>query len=353
MTALLESPCRAPVIEAATSAESLVALRPEWERLSSRVPNATPFQSPHWLIPWWRHIGEGRLCTLAARDERGTLIGLLPFYLHAVPDGPRRLFPIGIGTSDYLDALVAPGQEAQVLHAASVWLAEHPATFDQAEWPQLRPGSPLLALPAPAGWTDRVEPAEPCPTLRLPDRFDALDALISRKTLRDLRVVRRRAEEAGGMRWETERAGRLEEQFDALVRLHAMRWEGRGETGVLADAAVQRAHREAQPALLRAGTLRLHVLRSGDMIVAVLYALADPPDRPRRRLYLYLSGFDPALERLSPGMLLLGRAIEAAIAEGIAVLDFLRGQERYKYFWGARDEPTFRRILIPPRANAA
>jgi CelD/BcsL family acetyltransferase involved in cellulose biosynthesis len=92
------------------------------------------------------------------------------------------------------------------------------------------------------------------------------------------------------------------------------------------------------------------VLRLDGGIVAVLYALVDPPGRAARRLYLYLSGFDPALERLSPGMLLVGRAVEAAIAEGLAVADFLRGRERYKYFWGAEDQPTFRRRLVPPCA---
>ncbi len=58
-----------------------------------------------------------------------------------------------------------------------------------------------------------------------------------------------------------------------------------------------------------------------------------------------ISGFDLQLERVSPGMLLVGQAIEAAIAEGIAHADFLRGRETYKYFWGAEDCPTFRRRL--------
>ena len=82
--------------------------------------------------------------------------------------------------------------------------------------------------------------------------------------------------------------------------------------------------------------------------MALLYALADPPGRPARRLYFRISGFDPGLERLSPGMLLVGHAIGEAIAEGFAVADFLRGQERYKYLWGAQDTPCFRRRPQPP-----
>jgi CelD/BcsL family acetyltransferase involved in cellulose biosynthesis len=338
-------------VEEVVATEALERLRPDWERLWARVPSATPFQSPAWLIPWWRHVGEGDLLTLAVRDG-GVLVGLLPFYVYPAPGGGRRrLFPLGIGTTDYLDALVAPGREGEVMGLALRHLAAgRGRRFGLAEWPQLRPGSPLLAAPAPAGWRDRTEPAEPCPALRLPPGPDGLGAAVPRKTLRDLRTVRKRAGQAAGgaPRWESATAETLGPLFDALLRLHAARWASRGEAGVLASPAVQAAHRAALPGLLEAGLLRFHALRLGDEVVAALYALADPPGRAERRLYFYLSGFDPALERLSPGMLLVGHAIEAAIGEGIAVADFLRGQERYKYLWGAREMPTFRRVLAPP-----
>jgi hypothetical protein len=38
-------------------------------------------------------------------------------------------------------------------------------------------------------------------------------------------------------------------------------------------------------------------------------------------------------------------AVRAAIDEGAAEFDFLRGREAYKYRWGARDLLTYRRRL--------
>lgn len=336
------------VIEEAADLAALELLRPEWEALWQAVPEATPFQSPAWLIPWWRHIGEGALLTLALR-EAGRLVGLFPFYRYVRPgSGERLLFPLGIATTDYLDALVRPDRRAPALAAIGRHLALR-ADADAWEWPQLRAGSPLLDLPPPPGWAEEIAAADPCPCLCLPDSADALPARISAKTLRDLRTVRRRAEQAGPLRWETEAEG-IDAPFEALLRLHAARWATRGEGGVLGSAAVQAMHREALPALHRAGLLRFHALRLSGEVVAVLYALVDPPGCEARRIYFYISGFDPALERLSPGMLLVGRAVEAAIAEGFAVADFLRGRERYKYFWGAEDQPTWRRRLVPPCA---
>jgi CelD/BcsL family acetyltransferase involved in cellulose biosynthesis len=343
---MLSSPDVALDVALVTQTAALEALRPEWERLWLRSPRATPFQSPAWLIPWWRHIAEGDLLTLALR-EHGALVGLLPFYVYAADDGRRHLFPLGIGTTDYLDGLAIPGKEAAVMATGFRQLAALAERFDIAEWPQLRPGATLLEA-APADWASQIEPDVICPATPLPSSRGTSDAVVSRKTLRDLRTARKRAAEAGALRWEDAGAHDLGTVFDALLRLHAVQWEMRGEAGVLAAPAVQAVHRAALPELLRAGLLRLQALYLDDAIVAVLYALIDPPQRPARRIYLYISGFDPALDRLSPGMLLVGHAFEEAVSEGFAVLDFLRGQERYKYFWGAKDEPTFRRTLQPP-----
>jgi CelD/BcsL family acetyltransferase involved in cellulose biosynthesis len=64
-----------------------------------------------------------------------------------------------------------------------------------------------------------------------------------------------------------------------------------------------------------------------------------------RRAYYYLGGFDPEAAKVSPGTLVVAHAIEEAIREGACEFDFLRGQEPYKYKWGAHDRPCFRRVI--------
>lgn len=61
--------------------------------------------------------------------------------------------------------------------------------------------------------------------------------------------------------------------------------------------------------------------------------------------YTYLGGFNPALEALSPGTVIIAHAIDEAIGEGRCAFDFLRGREAYKYAWGAADELTYRGLL--------
>jgi CelD/BcsL family acetyltransferase involved in cellulose biosynthesis len=54
-------------------------LVPEWRVLWQRVPDATPFQSPEWLLSWWGCFGNGAPFVLTARED-GQLIAVLPLY---------------------------------------------------------------------------------------------------------------------------------------------------------------------------------------------------------------------------------------------------------------------------------
>src|SRR3712207_9392044 len=113
-----QQPCR-PRVEVIDNLAELERLRPAWMALWHQARGATPFQSPDWLIPWWRHIGEGELLTIAVFDEaEGRLVGFAPLYLYAQASGERVVFPLGIATTDYLDALAEPGWEAAGMSVA-------------------------------------------------------------------------------------------------------------------------------------------------------------------------------------------------------------------------------------------
>ena len=92
------------VWEEIRDAATLVALEPEWWQLWQRAASSTPFQSPAWLLPWWKAFAPGELCVLAGR-QGDRLVALAAFYLEIGPWG-RRLLPIGVSISDYHDILL-------------------------------------------------------------------------------------------------------------------------------------------------------------------------------------------------------------------------------------------------------
>jgi CelD/BcsL family acetyltransferase involved in cellulose biosynthesis len=329
--------------EPVTRLAALEALRPEWEQLWLHDPRATPFQSAAWLLPWWRHLGEGTLACIALRcGASGELVGLAPLYIHAdAATGRRHLFPIGIATTDYLDLLVLPGWEERVVNAMWLQLSRQGQQWDVLEFPQLRRGSPLLRDTEGRGWQCRVDAGEPHPVLALPAGTSPLRLPVPRSMAANLRTLRNRAARAGTVRFEQADARTLPDFLGALMALHASRWAQRGQGGVLAEQTVRACHAEAAPMLQDAGLLRLHTMRLNGELIAVLYCLADPPGRPEPRWYDYIGGFDPRHAVLAPGTLLIAHAIESAMAEGAVAFDFLRGAEPYKYYWGAVDQAMF------------
>jgi CelD/BcsL family acetyltransferase involved in cellulose biosynthesis len=106
---------------------------------------------------------------------------------------------------------------------------------------------------------------------------------------------------------------------------------------MLAERQVQRFHRTSVARLAAAGLLRIHALEAGGSIIAILYGLTT-----EARMHHYLSGFNPAYERFSPGSLLIEHAMDYARQSGQRWFDFLRGGEQYKYRWRAVDQPQFR-----------
>jgi CelD/BcsL family acetyltransferase involved in cellulose biosynthesis len=324
---------------------ALEALAPAWHDLWQRAPAATPFQSPAWLIPWWRHFGHGDLLILAVR-ELGQLVGMLPLYVYR-EGAERKLLLLGVGVSDYGDALLDAEYTQGAVRCLLAHLTRTAERWDVCDLQPLPPTSALLAAEVPDFVEERLELA-PCPVLQLPGSAAGLDAALPKRMRQNLRYYRRRAERQGALRCEAARPENLPEMLEAFFALHGVRWEQRGLPGVLADDAVRAFHTEAAAALMAQGVLRLHALRLDGRIVAMLYGFAA-----RGRFYHYLGGFDPDLRQLSLGTLIIGHAVMQAMCEDLREFDFLRGREPYKYHWGAIDRPTYsRRLWLGASAQA-
>ncbi len=319
--------------------EAIEALEPEWDALWDADKSATPFQSAAWLLPWWRHVGEGQLLVVAVRDEVERLVGLLPAYVYTQPsNAERHLLLLGAGTSDYLDGLFWPDRAAgadRIAAATLRALALHEDEWDRAILHQLRADSPLVACARREGLP--LFGAESTSVLRV-DGWPRLPAKIRLNSGR----YRRRADARGRLGYRTAvTEDEARRGLEDLIALHEKRWQ---QAGVLSSPAVQAHHREAVPKLLRAGMLWMLSLEMDDRVIAVLYAMADCAGRGadgQRRIYSYLIGFDPDLGDVSPGTLLLAYAFDRCQTEGVALLDMLRGAEGYKQLWGAVPEETF------------
>lgn len=318
------------------SARELDSLRADWRALWKRSSTSAPFQSPDWLVPWWKYFGVGQLYVLAVSEET-RLVGLAPLFMTST----RSLSLLGTGNSDYLDILLDDRVCNDAAAAIFAHVCANRSAWDECDFQNLRHTSPLLTMKSCAGLREHLQEQNYCPVTLLPASPQQYLDSLSHQLRHNLNYYQRRLSTLGDVVIECAGEHNFAELFDAFVKLHEARWRMNSMPGVLCDETVQSFHREAATGLLASGALRLYALRINGSIIASLYGFNHAA-----RTYYYLGGFDPEFKQYSPGTVLVAHAITEAIREGAREFDFLRGREDYKYRWGAADRTIYRKRLI-------
>jgi CelD/BcsL family acetyltransferase involved in cellulose biosynthesis len=319
-----------------SDAQRLHELENDWRQLWLSLRDATPFQSPDWLLPWWKHYGEGQLFSFAFWDG-DRLVGFAPLYIFRAAAEPRRkLFLLGTGNSDYLDVVFDPEFRVQCWRALVSEIRNRSASWDVCSFQRLRPGSLLLEeIDSALELQQDVNPQVPCVAIDLHDL--AHGAVLLRRS----QNYARKLQKVSSYSFKDATADTLDEFSGALERLHQERWHAEGYQGALSTPRDRSFHREVARRFLHARMLMFHGIRMAGKLIAVIYGY-----RVCDRIYSYLSGFDPEYAKKSVGAISIGYAVQRAIESGCHAFDFLQGQEPYKYTWGARDQACFvRRIL--------
>jgi CelD/BcsL family acetyltransferase involved in cellulose biosynthesis len=355
--------------------------RETWDRLAAGNPWATPFSRWAFHRAWWdAYGGTAHEQTLTVTDPAsGRVVAIVPLMhrheveeadadthstmrhgrasqLTAVEPTAKAIFFGASYHADYATVLAAPEVLPAVAESVVEFFAAkaapgdpHPSPWDVVDLRRLKCGDPAAdALAAAFGrreiaerWTLNVEREDVCPILTLPRGidFDGFLATLGKKDRHEIRRKIRRAEAQGEIRL-TDSADPLAD-LGVFIDLHQRRW---GDDGLFpptpgGDASrvfFRRLFEEHGPD----GDLRLAFLTVGDRRIAagMHFRTADG--------YLYYNaGTDPEARELSPGVLAIAAYVQRAIAEGCRRLDFLRGDEPYKYEWGAVDEPI-QRLLV-------
>jgi CelD/BcsL family acetyltransferase involved in cellulose biosynthesis len=226
----------------------------------------------------------------------------------------------------------------------------HPDPWDVVDLRRLRCGDPAADELAAAfggrsasdGWTVVREREEVCPILDLAPGmgFDGYLGTLGKKDRHEVRRKIRRAQDAGDVN--LERSADPVGDLEAFVDLHQKRWGAEGLFPPTTGGAQSRAFfRGLFEHCGRDGLIALHFLTVGGRRIAAGIWFDDG-----ETLYFYNAGIDPEARDLSPGVVLVARSIEMALAVGRSRFDFLRGDEPYKYGWGGRDMPIQRLLVV-------
>lgn len=332
--------------------------RADWDRLVGLTRAATPFSRWTFHRAWWDAYGQTAepLYLVRGHDPITAIVPLMG--RRAAASEPATLYYAASYHADYSTALLAPHDIGPLASALAGELAQRFSSGAAAalDLRRIRAGDEFAAalvetaeaLAGEQGWLVRREQEDVCPVLDLAGDWEQQLHGLGKKTRHEVRRKIRRAQRAGPVRFRY-----LPLQASAaegFIRLHQARWGSNGLFAATEDGDRSRVflHRlvELEGELGEAAQFHLGEVTIGDRTA---YALAGFSDAGTT--YFYNAGLDPQCLDLSPGVVGTAAYLRERGEAGDTRFDFLRGNESYKYDWGATDT-SIDRVVITPDTQA-
>jgi CelD/BcsL family acetyltransferase involved in cellulose biosynthesis len=322
------------------SVDSALALREGWNALVARANGVSVFSTWEWQSAWWKYYGAGKTLKIIAVWDAERLVGILPLHIATrrlsslVPVSEARLVGAGGDTSpDYLGPILDPDLDTEVASALAQYLVQRRRSWDVLSFTDMREGAFSRALLNGLHEQRINAVCKPCARIQvvqLPGTWDEYVNAMHRDRRYRLRNLRKKAEEKIGARFRVlQTPEELPAAVEELIRLHRSRWASKDDTkGAFRSDAYVGFHSEVIRECARQGWVRFYAIEVEGKAAAMFYCY-----RYRGDVLYFQSGFDPELEKHSLGQVLMGRAIESALAEGAHVFDLLKGEHAYKASW--------------------
>jgi CelD/BcsL family acetyltransferase involved in cellulose biosynthesis len=308
-------------------------LEPKLEALLSRHSERLPFLHPAWLRTWLSEFG-GDFEPLFLTCSDGDLVGVAPLMRS---DG--RLSFIGDASiCDFMDVLVDP-HHADAAYS-ELWRQVCAEDWGEIELWGLMASSEtrerLKRYAAEAGIDLNEELEAVAPRLALPGTWEDYLATLGKKDRHELRrKIRRLFDSGADVTFDV-----LSDQADVVAAMDdflSLHTGSRADKTDFMTPEMETFFRRMASAMAAEGLVRLFMLRINRKPAASVLCFDAGS-----HLYLYNSGYDPEFSSLSVGLVSKALCIQWAIEHGMTGLDFLRGDEPYKYDMGAKDQEIYR-----------
>ncbi len=317
--------------EIVKTASRMAEVGPAWDALWQRGEQSV-FQNHGWIAAWWnsrRANDMSRLCVgLCWADDE--LVAVMPFATRW-HRGVRVLEWAAKDCSDYCDALVDPDFAEGWRALGMVWAAvADSGGFDITYLSHVRPDAMLCKMLDGRRQGVRLKPGHRAArSLQVqndkPDGhswFRGLSKKARNNHTRGMRIIG----ETGPVTVAVSQPGdAIEAVVERMIELKQQWLVSTGQSNQILsnDAVILRA---LVKELVRQGTLRVFSIYCGDMLAAGSLNIVSGT-----RMQAFFAAYDPQFDRASPGTLVMVEYLMWAFDSGIAEVDFLCGEEEYKF----------------------
>jgi CelD/BcsL family acetyltransferase involved in cellulose biosynthesis len=325
-------------------------LKETWNSLLEEGITNVPFLRYEYLENWWSTRGGGEWPETADLAiflgyEEGHLVGIAPLFI-AERGGSKHVYFVGsFEISDYLDFIVPkkfliPFLKALLSSIKTRYIDTRKVT--SIDFYNLMEKSPSVQAVAKAGlavgFKISVEKLSHSPFIKLPGDWEEYLASIDKKQRHEIRRKMRRAAEDDipAEVYITKDKELLEEDIEAFLALMAHDPE---KVPFLTEK-MRHQMKQTMRCAFDSGCLWLAFLTIGNEKAAAFLSFDY-----LNRIWVYNSGLDRRFTEYSPGWVLLGHLLQWAIENKREEFDFMRGNEHFKYKFGAVDRFLVKQTL--------
>jgi CelD/BcsL family acetyltransferase involved in cellulose biosynthesis len=310
---------------------------PQWEKLAARPP-ASLSGSRAWVEAAFLVQHPDAVPLLVAIESETEIVALLPLAVHQTESGRIARFAAA-PRNDLADLLVLPKYAGEAARLAVDALRSIASRGIRIDLEAVDPAGTLAAagLSGALSWST----GDAAPVIDL--RGGAWQASLSIRRRRRWAAKLDALWSADKIRFRRINGSDVALELPEFMKLREMRLNSTGRVvDRLRDASIQ-SMIEALTARGAVAIMQLAV--DTEVVAADLYLLEQPV------AMLRLRALDPAVHRLECGHLLLRATAEALAAEGYETLDLGRGEEPYKFVFGAQQRVLLRATLGPPSSQ--
>lgn len=307
-------------------------LQPEWSALVDLAGGpASVFLQPEWHLAWLDAHSDLRPTLIIARSQ-GRLAGVLPLVRIRRDWVAVRVAPTGVDTSDLLPPLVEPALASVVV----------PALFDAAfqrfgkwvvYWWRGLPSEDASLDLLREHFRERglvwFEEREPSPRFRLVgSTYEEAERAWSKSHRQDVRRQRKRLADLGPISlWQPSSLPEASETLEVFFDVHDEKWLSQGFPGKFQNPAVREHFRSILRRLWGRG-LHFSTLRCGSKHLSYHLGFLSGG-----WLLWYRPAYRLEAAQYSPGKVHIALLVEEAYRLGWKGVDFLLGDEKYKFAW--------------------
>lgn len=304
-------------------------IKTAWEELVPKTRTATFFQTYTWAEIWFKHFPQGKPYILAFWEK--DLIALAPFL-----QKEKELSFWGTGevlgkelVTDFGDIIIRKGFEEKVWREILRHL-RNSSPKQILDLHFLREESPSFKYLG-SKFKGNVEKEDVAPFLNLSPTWEDYLGSLGWKERHELKRKIRRLEKAGSFQicGPSDFKDGLD-KFFLLAKISSL------EKKDFFKPAMEDFFRDLVRYFAPSKMIDLCFLDFKGVKIAATLSLIENDE-----VLLYNSGFDPEFAHLAPGLILKAFLVKRAIEEGKKRFDFLRGDERYKYDLGGKDQNLY------------